>query len=148
MNAYLEKISLRTIAVVSICGALTACATNPRTDPSSQLAPRIEQLVAEKRDYPRLEDFPPAPVNVPDVAHVRAEVGQLEQSRTGLGREVAAIDWTLEENAEVYVSAIRARLAQDQVEIPTANTPAEIEAFAESLRQRAKAPPPIDRPVR
>lgn len=148
MNAYLVKISLRSLAVAIGCGAVAACATNPPTDPTSPLAPRIEQAVAEKRAYPRLEGFPDAPVNVPDAAYVRTAVNQLEQSQAGLSREVSGIDWTLDENAEAYVAEMRARLARDQVEIPDANTPAQIEAFAESLRQRAKAPERVDRPLR
>ena len=148
MNAYLVKFSLRAIAVVAGCAAVTACATNPQTDPTSPLAPRIDQIVDEKRDYPRLEDFPAAPVNVPDAAYVRGAVVQLRQDKSVLGQQVASIDWTLTESAEEYLADIRARMARDQVAIPSASTPAEIEAFAESLRQRAKAPPPIDRPLR
>lgn len=148
MNAYLVKFSLRAIAVVAGGAAVTACATNPQTDPTSPLAPRIDQIVDEKRDYPRLEDFPAAPVNVPDAAYVRGAVVQLRQDQSVLGQQVAAIDWTLTESAEEYLADIRARMARDQVEIPSSSTPAEIEAFAEALRQRAKAPPPIDRPLR
>lgn len=148
MNAYLVKFSLRSIAVVAVCGAVSACATNPPTDPSSPLVAQIEQRVSQKRDYPRLEDFPAAPVNVPTPAHVRAAVGQLEQGQSGLIREVAAIDWTLDDDAEQYAASLRQRIAQDNVDIPTLSTPAEIEAFAQSLRQRAKAPPPVDRPLR
>ncbi len=127
---------------------MAACATNPTSESSSPLTPRIEQIVAEKRDYPRLEDFPAAPVNVPDAAYVRSSVGQLQQSQSALETQVAAIDWALTESADQYVAQIRERLARDQVSIPTADTPAQIEAFAESLRQRAKAPPPIDRSLR
>lgn len=148
MNAYLVKLSLRTIAVVAVCGAVSACATNPQTDPSSPLVAEIERTVSQKRDYPRLQDFPAAPVNVPTPAYVRASVGQLEQSQAVLNREVTAIDWTLDDDAEAYAAALRQRIAQDRVEIPTLSTPAEIEAFAQSLRQRAKAPPPVDRPIR
>jgi len=64
-----------------------------------------------------------------------------------LGREVAAIDWELGDT-EQFVTSIRQRLNADNVEIPTADTPAQIEAFAASLRERAKAPPPVDRPLR
>ncbi|WP_242913400.1 hypothetical protein [Brevundimonas pishanensis] len=148
MNAYLVKFSLRSIAVVAVCGAVSACATNPPTDPSSPLVAEIEQKVAQKRDYPRLEDFPLAPVNVPTPAYVRTAVNQLEQSQAGLNRQISAIDWTLDDDAEQYAASLRQRIAQDRVEIPTLSTPAEIEAFAQSLRQRAKAPPPVDRPLR
>lgn len=148
MNAYLVKFSLRSIAVVAVCGAVSACATNPPTDPSSPLVAEIEQKVAQKHDYPRLEDFPLAPVNVPTPAYVRTAVNQLEQSQAGLNREISAIDWTLDDDAEQYAASLRQRIAQDRVEIPTLSTPAEIEAFAQSLRQRAKAPPPVDRPLR
>lgn len=147
MNVNLVKIVLQPVVAVALCAALSACAFDPPADPTSPLATRIDSIVAENRDYPRWQDFPDAPVNVPDVAHVRTAVTGLEASQGTLNREVAAIDWELGD-AETYVASIRQRLAADNVEVPTLDTPAQIEAFAASLRQRAKAPPPVDRPLR
>ncbi|WP_406851551.1 hypothetical protein WEU32_08110 [Brevundimonas sp. BH3] len=143
----LVKIVLQPVAVVSLCVGLSACAFDPPADPASPLATRIDSLVSANRDYPRWQDFPDAPVNVPDAASVRVAVSSLEASQGELGREVAAIDWELGDT-EQFVTSIRQRLNADNVEIPTADTPAQIEAFAASLRERAKAPPPVDRPLR
>ncbi len=147
MNVNLVKIVLQPVAVVSLCVGLSACAFDPPADPASPLATRIDSLVSANRDYPRWQDFPDAPVNVPDAASVRVAVSGLEASQGELGREVAAIDWELGDT-EQFVTSIRQRLNADNVEIPTADTPAQIEAFAASLRERAKAPPPVDRPLR
>lgn len=147
MNVNLVKIVLQPFAAVALCAGLSACAFDPPADPASPLATRIDSLVAEKRDYPRWQDFPAAPVNVPDAATVRTAVTGLEASQGVLNSEVAAIDWELGD-AEQFVTTIRQRLAADNVEIPTADTPAQIEALAASLRARAKAPPPVDRPLR
>lgn len=148
MNVNLAKIVLRSFAALSVCGAMSACAYDPVTDTTSPLAAKIDSIVAEKTAYPRWQDFPAAPVNVPDAAYVRSSVQSLESSQDVLNQQVASIDWTLDESAEEYIASIRQRLAQDGVEAPTLSTPAEIEAFAASLRARAKAPPPIDRPLR
>lgn len=147
MNVNLVKFVSRPVAALTICGALSACAFNPPTDPASPLAKKIDSTVTASNSYPRWQDFPAAPVNLPDAAYVRGAVTGLETSQSALNAQVAAIDWQLGD-ADQYVRAVRERLAADGVEIPTANTPAEIEAFAASLRARAKAPPPIDRPIR
>jgi len=147
MNVNLVKIVLQPVAVVSLCVGLSACAFDPPADPASPLATRIDSLVSANRDYPRWQDFPDAPVNVPDAASVRVAASGLEASQGELGREVAAIDWELGDT-EQFVTSIRQRLNADNVEIPTADTPAQIEAFAASLRERAKSPPPVDRPLR
>ena len=147
MNVNLVKIVLQPVAVVSLGVGLSACAFDPPADPASPLATRIDSLVSANRDYPRWQDFPDAPVNVPDAASVRVAVSGLEASQGELGREVAAIDWELGDT-EQFVTSIRQRLNADNVEIPTADTPAQLEAFAASLRERAKAPPPVDRPLR
>ncbi|WP_312137126.1 hypothetical protein [Brevundimonas sp.] len=147
MNVNLVKIVLQPVAVVSLCVGLSACAFDPPADPASPLATRIDSLVSANRDYPRWQYFPDAPVNVPDAASVRVAVSGLEASQGELAREVAAIDWELGDT-EQFVTSIRQRLNADNVEIPTADTPAQIEAFVASLRERAKAPPPVDRPLR
>src|SRR5690606_35633218 len=87
MNVNLVKIVLQPFAAVTLCAGLSACAFDPPADPASPLATRIDSLVAEKRDYPRWQDFPAAPVNVPDAATVRTAVTGLEASQGVLNSE-------------------------------------------------------------
>ena len=58
--------------------------------------------------------------------------------------EIAGIAWTLDD-AETLAAQIAAKVEAAPVSPAAARTQAEIEAFAQSLRDRAKAPPPIDR---
>lgn len=148
MNVNLVKIVSRPVLAMGACIALSACAFDPPTDPTSPLATRIQTIVDENREYPRWQDFPAPPENVPTPTYVRSAVQGLEGQQQTLNLQIAQIEWTLTEPAEEYIANIRQRMAADQVEAPTAQTPAEIEAFAAALRARAKAPPPVDRPLR
>ena len=147
MNVNLVKILSQSVVVAVLGTTLSACAFNPATNTDSPLAPQIDALVAENSEYPRWQDFPDAPVNVPPPSQVRTAVAALQSDQQGLARQVSSLEW-MEEDAEQYAAEVRQRLDADGVEAPTANTPAEIEAFAASLRARAKAPPPVDRPIR
>lgn len=129
-------------------GLLSACAFNPATDPTSPLSAQVQQLVDAHQQYPDLANFPAAPVDVPTTDSVRLAVEGLKNSENALDRQVSSIDWQFTEDAEVTAAQIRQLFGDMPVAPPTAETPAEIEAFAQSLRDRAKAPPPIDRPLR
>ncbi|WP_234989335.1 hypothetical protein [Brevundimonas sp. SH203] len=138
------------IAAVAITGALAACSggLSARTDATSPLAPRVQELVDSNRHYPRWEDFPAAPTGLPDVRQVAADARRLQADNATLTGEIARIDWTLNDPAAL-AAQITARVAAAPVSPDAARTQAEIEAFAQSLRDRAKAPPPLDcRPAR
>jgi hypothetical protein len=132
------------LATVPAC--LGACAGRfaPESDAASPLAPRVQALVDANRRYPRWEDFPAAPTGLPDPAQIAANVQGLEAQSGALGGEVARIDWTLGD-AEALAAETRARVGAVPVSPDSARTAAEIEALARDLRERAKAPPPIDR---
>lgn len=110
----------------------------------SPLAPRIEALVEANRGFPRWREFPAAPADLPDPARIAANVRTLEGDAGALAGEVARIDWTLGDPAALAAEA-RAQTDAVPVSPDAARSAAEIDAFAETLRARAKAPPPVDR---
>jgi len=127
-------------AVTSACAPSFA----PRTDPVSPVAPRDQALEDANRHYPRWEDFPAAPTALPKAAEVAAQVQTLGTQGLTLVDEVSRIEWSLGD-AEALAAETRAEVEAVPVSPDSARTQAEINAFAQSLRDRAKAPPPIDR---
>lgn len=119
---------------------------DPQTDATSPLAPRIQELVDQKREYPRWADFPATPTDLPQPAQVATNVQALNAGSSVLATQVAGIDWTLSADPTAYVESITRRFDPAKMAPIGAQTPEEVEAFAESLRRRAAAPPPIDRP--
>lgn len=127
---------------------LSGCASNMAADMSSPFAAEVQSIVDSRTAYPQLADFPASPVDVPSPESIAQKVSVLETTQTTLASNVRGIEWQLNESPEVTAAEIRALLQNMPVDAPTAQTPAEIEAFAQSLRDRAKAPPPVDRPMR
>jgi hypothetical protein len=149
MNAHFRKKTKLVAAALLVAAApagLSACAggSAPRTDKASPLAPRIQTLVDANRRYPRWADFPDAPNDLPAPGQIAASVQALNGQAQALGGEVARIEWTLAD-AEAMAAEVRAQTEAAPVSPDSARTGAEIDAFARSLRERAKAPPPIDR---
>lgn len=145
MNAHLRKKTVGLLAVAA--PALLAACAGPaalRTDQASPLAPRIQTLVDENRRYPRWEDFPAAPEALPPVEQVAADVGALARSNAALTQEVAGIGWTLND-ADRFAEETRRQVDSVPVSPDAVRTREEIDALAQTLRERAKAPPPIDR---
>lgn len=146
MNASLRKKTFRrAAALLAAVLPLGACAGSfaPRTDETSPLAPRIAALVAEHREYPRWEDFPKASAPVAP-AQVAQRVAGLNAASGLLAEDAARIEWTLSD-PDAFAADIARQIESTPVDPVSANTLAEIEAFAEALRQRGKAPPPVDR---
>lgn len=149
MNVHVVKNSL-VLSALCLGGAvlLSACAFDPVTDPSSTIDGRIDSLVAGNASYPKWSDFPAKPEPMPAASYIQAEVQKLELADARLTQEVASVDWQLDGNAENFVNEVRAKMAQIPVEAPTAESVAEVDSYAERLRARAMAPPPVDRPLR
>jgi len=125
---------------------LTACAPafNPAFEETSPLAPRVQAAVDANRVYPQWRDFPRSTRETPAPAQVAERVGGLQQSSAGLAADVAAVDWTVTEQAAAQLT----RQAQAAAVPPSPDgfTSTEaVEALAQRLRERAKAPPPVDR---
>ena len=149
MNAHFRKKTKAAAAALLILAApigLSACAGAfaSQTDEASPLAPRIQTLVDGNRRYPQWADFPDAPSDLPAPGQIAANVQALDGQGRALGGEVARIEWTLAD-AEAMAAEVRAQTEAAPVSPDSARTAAEIDAFAQSLRDRAKAPPPIDR---
>ena len=134
------------IAAVAIATPLSGCigASASKTEAVSPLAPRIQELVDANRRYPRWEDFPAAPTDLPPVTQVASNVQRLQGDSATLTSEIARIDWTLGD-AEALAAETRAAVNAVPVSPDAVRTQADIEAFAQNLRDRAKAPPPLDR---
>ena len=146
MNARLSK-KMTTAASLLLAGAAMAgCAGRfaPETDATSPIAPRVQQLVDANRQYPRWADFPKAPEGLPQPVEVAAQVNTLRATSGALAGEVSRLQWTLED-PETFAAGVASRVDASQMSPVTAQTQADVEAFAQSLRDRAKAPPPIPR---
>lgn len=92
-------------------------------------------------DYPSWSDFPPPPTDIPTPADIKHEVLAIENSAARLQDTVAKIVWELS-NPDAFSRTVTARvdpILGAPIATPLAN--AEVEAFAEILRRKAKAPP-------
>lgn len=143
MNASLSK-KMFFCAVAAVGTSGCAVAFDPVTDPTSAVAPRLQALVDANRVYARWEDFPAAPVGLPEPVELATRVNTLRVTGGALAGEVSRIEWTLQD-AEAFELDVAARVAASQPLPATARTQEEIEAFAQSLRDRSRAPPPVPR---
>ncbi len=147
MNVFLSKKTIL-LAMTGLLLATGGCvgSFDPQTDATSPLAPRIQELVDANRDYPRWADFPAEPTDLPQPAQVAANVSALGVQSGALASQVAGIDWVLDSDPTAFVESINRRFDPARMAPIGAQTPEQVEAFAETLRRRAAAPPPIDRP--
>ncbi len=143
MNAHQAK---KTVGLILAANALSGCAGmfDAETDAASPIAPRIQALVDANREYPRWADFPKAASTTPAPQEVASRVRSLATEANDLSDEAARIEWTLGDPATL-ADEITARVDAQQIAPVTAETQAEVEAFAAEARRRAAAPPPIDR---
>ncbi|HEX8471636.1 MAG TPA: hypothetical protein VF633_11020 [Brevundimonas sp.] len=134
------------VTVVGLTCSLGACAGgfNPETDASSPVAPRVQALVDANRVYPQWKDFPRSSDPVPQPAEIAQQVNTLRATGGALAGEVSALQWQNADSA-AFEREVAARVAATPIAPATAQTAAEIEAYAQTLRNRAKAPPPISR---
>ena len=147
MNVFLSKKTILP-AMTGLLLATGGCvgSFDPQTDMSSPVAPRVQELVDSHRQYPRWADFPAAPTALPQPAQVATNLDALNAASGGLASQVARIDWTLSGDPAVFVESVSRRFDPARMAPIGAQTPDEVEAFAEALRRRAAAPAPIDRP--
>lgn len=148
MNGHVtKKIRLRwahvlmPLGVIALCGC--ASSFDARTLSSGPLT-QAQDLVDASRTYPRWEDFPQATSDVPSSQAIAQRLVTLQVTDSQLQQEVAQIQWGLDDPAE-FEREIRSRLSSIRLSTEAPLSEAEIEALAERLRQRAKAPPPIGR---
>jgi len=62
-----------------LSGCVSAFA--PQTDPTSPLAPRVQQLVDENRQYPRWADFPRSSQPLPRPEQIAGRVATLQRAK-------------------------------------------------------------------
>lgn len=146
MNAQRTKkwtvVGLGTVLAAGVVG----CAVPDRVaDPEvAPLSPRIVALVDDNRRYPEWRNFPRQGTPPPDVAAVSARVAALDTASAATAADVAALDWTLAD-PEGFARRIAEDIASRPLAPATLQTREEVEAFAQSLRDRGRAPPPIPR---
>ncbi len=150
MNATLDRVATAAarLAGMGLMAALAGCVSyspfNSETDPTSPAAQRVDALARADGAYPRWEDFPAAPRDVPSAADIRARVVALEASEATLARQVAGIQWTLNESdGDPWARRTRARIDARLAQPADPNAMAEALAWAERLRARANPPPPV-----
>ena len=146
MNAPIRKFAAA-LSVAAATAALGACAgaLEAQTDPTSPVAPRVQALVDANREYPRWADFPRSLEPEPEPAVIAARVATLETTSGELAAAAARIEWLTDVDATTFAESVRARVEAVEVAPVTAETAAEIEAFARQARERGRAPPPIAR---
>ncbi len=147
MNVFLSKKTILP-AMTGLLLATGGCvgSFDPKTDATSPVAPRVQELVDANRTYPRWVDFPATPTDLPQPAQVATNVQALNADSGALASLVASIDWTLDSDPAAFIESISRRFDPARMGPIGAQTPEEVEALAERLRRRAAAPPPIDRP--
>ncbi len=146
MNArQTKKMGGSLLALATVTGLGGCVGTlNPATDSASPIAPRIQTLVDGNRAYPRWVDFPRSSDPLPEPVEVAARVESLRGAGETLAGEAARIEWTLGDPV-AFAAEVNSRIDAQAMAPVTAETQAEVEAFAERTRQRGAAPPPIDR---
>lgn len=146
MNARQAKKISGGLLLASAVTALGGCATafNPQTDEASPVAPRVQALVDANRAYPRWENFPRSADPLPEPVEIAARVTGLRSDGTDLAAEAARIDWQLGDPV-AFAAEVNSRVDAQAIAPVTAETQAEVEAFAARTRQRGAAPPPVDR---
>jgi hypothetical protein len=143
MNAPLAK-KMIVLAAVMPGLALTACAGAVNDGASAPLEPRIAALVAENRGFPRWADFPAVPTDTPRPMDVATRVSTLKITGASLVDEAARIEWTLADS-ESFAREVAARVVTTPIAPETQATQTDIDAFAQRLRDRGQAPPPVPR---
>lgn len=146
MNAHLAKKIGCGLMLASTTLLLGACAAgfDPATDETSPVAPRVQALVDANRTYPAWENFPRSSEPLPEPVEVAGRVGALRGAGSELAAAAARIDWQ-DGDPAAFARDVNSRIDAQAVSPVTAETQAEVEAFAARTRERATAPPPVDR---
>lgn len=128
-------------AALAVALGLSACAGGVA---APEAEARIQAHVDANRRYPRWADFPMEPTALPTADAVAGRISALDGRAVTLARQQAAIAWTLDD-AQSFADRVAAQIAAAPVSPDVVRTRAEIDAYAEALRERGRAPPPIPR---
>jgi hypothetical protein len=129
-------------ALIALGGCTTALDVAESADPEESA--RIAQIVELNRAYPRWEDFPQTGTDAPSVDQIRADVGALRSDAAALNAQTAAMP-TLMSDPTAFEAGVRERVMSVPISPDTQRTREQIDAFAQDLRDRARAPAPIPR---
>jgi hypothetical protein len=131
--------------VVVAAAAMTACVSRAGletsaapVDPNSRVGQAMIEAMRNPGPYPKFSDIPKVPADMAKPAPFADVVAPLKAQGAALGAQVAALPAKSPERSEVEAARLRALVAIDP---PPADATARAEAFAQSLRQRAKPPP-------
>jgi hypothetical protein len=122
-------------ACVSRAGLETSAAP---VDPNSRVGQAMIEAMRNPGPYPKFSDIPKVPADMAKPAPFAEVVAPLKAKGAALGAQVAALPATSTQVSEREAARLRALVAIDP---PPADATARAEAFAQSLRQRAKPPP-------
>ena len=150
MNATLDRLAapMRLASGLLLAGLCAACVASPfdrAADPSSPAAARVNELASANTAYPRWEDFPAEPTNVPTAADIRNGVLGLQASETRLNTQLAALQWTLgPDDGEPWAERTRNRI---DLRLAQSLDPDFLQRqldWAEQQRRRSVAPPRLN----
>ena len=146
MNAHrAKKWAMIGLGPVLAAGAVGCATPDPvASDAVTPLSPRIVAVIDDNRRYPEWRNFPRQGAVPPAAADVGARVASLDAASSATTDQVAAITWTLDD-PEGFARQIAEDIASRPVAMITQQTREEVEAFAQGLRDRGRAPPPIPR---
>jgi hypothetical protein len=122
-------------ACVSRAGLETSAAP---VDPDSRIGQAMIEAMRNPGPYPKFSDIPKVPADMAQPAPFAEVIAPLIAQRAALAADVTALPERSPERTEREAARLRALLA---IEPPPADASARAEAYAESLRQRAKPPP-------
>ena len=122
-------------ACVSRAGLETSAAP---VDPNSRIGQAMIEAMRNPGPYPKFSDIPKVPANMASPAPFAEVIAPLVAQRAALGSQVASLPQASPAQTEVDAARLRALVAIDP---PPADAAARAEAFARSLRERAKPPP-------
>jgi hypothetical protein len=131
--------------VVLAAAGVTACVSRAGletsaspVDPNSRIGQAMIEAMRNPGPYPKFSDIPKVPADMAQPAPFAEVIAPLIAQRVVLAAEVTALPEKSPERTEREAARLRALLA---IEPPPADATARAEAYAESLRQRAKPPP-------
>lgn len=118
-------------------GCVGAAFGDAKVDPTSPVAEDVARLSRTPGAFPTFADIPKAPADIPPKANYGRSAQAVLAEAAALERATAPETWSLQ-GTEVF--AEQARLDAGPALDPP--DPAEAEAFARALRDRATPPPP------
>ena len=130
----------RGAAAAACCAMLAGCVGDPfgeaKVDPASPVAAEVARITQARTDFPSFRDIPAKSGDVRPLALYGRQANEIEAAAAQLERETAPGTWTLS-NTAAFAEGARRDVGPD---LPPP-TPADADAFARELRERATPPP-------